>query len=99
MLLSLFAMQGTVEPIVLPPGFGADWLSHRAMPNQKAGCSWKLNVPPVPSCTGLVGGSVGRVTRYRLLFPQPPVFEYKSRDGASWRVEPPNGSARSGDWT
>lgn len=42
---------------------GADWLSHRSIPNQNAIRSWKLNVPPVPSCVGSVGGSAGTMTR------------------------------------
>src|SRR5579863_1289170 len=43
--------------------FGADWVSHSAMLYQKARCSMGLNVPPVPSCKGGVGGSMGRVRR------------------------------------
>ena len=42
---------------------GADSVSHIAMPNQKATCSWKLKVPPVPSCFGILGGSLGSRSR------------------------------------
>ena len=71
MLASLSGVHGTVPPSELPPGFGADWSSQIAMPNQNAGCSWKLNVPPLPSCLGSFGGSVGRVMAYVLLLPDP----------------------------
>jgi hypothetical protein len=76
MLASLSGVHGIVAPASAdPPGFGADWSSHSAMPNQKAGCNWKLNVPPLPSCNGWVGGSVGSVIRYCWLLPAPGVFE------------------------
>ena len=39
---------------------GADSVSHIAMPNQNATCSWKLKVPPVPCWFGRRGGSLGR---------------------------------------
>jgi len=49
---------------------GADSGSQSAIPNQNAGCSMKLGVPPVPSCLGGVGGSV-----YVFEFPEPGLFE------------------------
>jgi hypothetical protein len=59
MLASLSGVHGTLGPAKLLAGFGADWSSHIAMPNQNAGCNWKLNVPPLPSWRGSFGGSVG----------------------------------------
>jgi hypothetical protein len=50
---------------------GADSLSHIAMPSQNVARIWKLNVPPVPSCFGSVGGSFGSLSRYVLLLPEP----------------------------
>src|SRR5215510_15764702 len=46
MLASLEAGQGLVSGLV------DDSVSHRAMPAQNAGWSWKLNVPPVAVCGG-----------------------------------------------
>ena len=54
---------------------GKDWLSHIAMPNQKAGCSWKFHVLPVPSWLGNVLGSVGSTIFQMVAFPDPPVLE------------------------
>jgi hypothetical protein len=57
MLASLLGVQGSWV------NSGADWLSHRSIPNQKAMRFWKLKVPPVPSWVGRVGGSWGRISR------------------------------------
>jgi hypothetical protein len=38
---------------------GADWLSHSAIPSQKAGWSWKFQVPAVPDWFGITFGSLG----------------------------------------
>ena len=40
---------------------GADWLSHSAIPSQKAGWSWKFHVPAVPASFGSTLGSSGSV--------------------------------------
>ena len=64
MFLSLFGVQGTfgyADPEY--GGFGADWSSQSAIPNQNAGCSWKFQVPPLPSCWGITGGSLGSESR------------------------------------
>src|SRR5205823_3169564 len=50
MLLSLFGVHAVCV------NSGDDSSSHIAMPNQNAGWSWKLNVPPLPSVVGSVGG-------------------------------------------
>ena len=77
MLELLSGLHGTVAwPVsAAPSGFGEPWLSHMTMPIQNVGCSWKLSVPPLPSCCGLVGGSLGStiligdvVARARRLF-------------------------------
>src|SRR5215472_9613146 len=81
MLVSLSAVHGTFAPIELPPGFGADWSSHIAMPNQNAGCSWKLNVPPLASCTGRVGGSVGSVRRLGFFIAGAALFQLEGQGG------------------
>jgi len=54
---------------------GADWLSQSAIPSQKAGCSWKFQVPAVPAWFGRTCGSLGNRTWYRVEFPAPAVFE------------------------
>ena len=69
MFVSLLGVQGSCV------NSGADWLSHRSKPNQKAIRSWKLNVPPVPSWVGRMGGSFGITSRYRWLLPEPGVSE------------------------
>src|SRR5437764_409241 len=61
------------DPAVAAVGFGADWSSHIAIPNQNAGWSWKLNVPPVPSCFGRVGGSFGSFKNGMIVHPFLPV--------------------------
>jgi hypothetical protein len=45
---------------------GADWPSHKAIPNQKVGCGWKFHVAPEPSPAGNAAGSRGKVSRYVL---------------------------------
>ena len=61
MLLLLSGTQGLVAwpSSASPSGFGEPWLSHTTMPSQNVGCSWKPYVPPLPSCLGSVGGSLG----------------------------------------
>jgi hypothetical protein len=56
MLLSLSGVHGAWV------NSGPDWLSQRAMPSQKAGCSWKFHVPAVPAWFGSTFGSVGSCT-------------------------------------
>ena len=68
MLSSVFALQ-TFEK------FGADSVSQSAIPYQNAGWSWKLKVPPVPSCVGRCGGSFGSRSLYTIEFPEPGTFE------------------------
>jgi hypothetical protein len=57
MFVSLFGTHGSCV------NSGADWLSHSAMPTQKAMRSWKLNVPAVPLWFGSTLGSVGSCSR------------------------------------
>ena len=54
--LPLSKMLASVSGTQVVVNSGADWVSHMAMPNQNAGCSMKLNVPPVPSWLGGVTG-------------------------------------------
>ena len=57
MFVSLSGMHGACV------NSGADWLSHRAIPSQNAGCSWKFQVPAVPAWFGSTFGSVGSCKR------------------------------------
>src|SRR5438552_2926035 len=69
---------------------GDDWLSHIAMPNQNAGCSWKLKVPPVPSCFGSVGGSLGSGNNatYLLRLPKdPPTLPKQDGTGGTFNFQ------------
>jgi hypothetical protein len=54
---------------------GNDCVSHIAIPNQNAGCSWKFQVAPVPAWFGWKCGSLGSVSWYLFEFPEPFVFE------------------------
>src|SRR5438067_1219479 len=79
MLLSLSGVQ--VNPGLMglagsPRGRGEDCVSHMAMPNQKAGWSWKLKVwaalgtPPAGTA-----GSLGSVSFHCIRFPLPALLE------------------------
>ena len=69
MLVSLFGTHGACV------NSGADWLSHSAIPSQKAGWSWKFQVPAVPAWFGMTLGSLGTWSWYTFEFPEPGVFE------------------------
>src|SRR6266700_6010313 len=55
-----------------PSGRGADCVSHMAIPNQKAGWSWKLkDCPAAGTPSAGTCGSLGSWSRYCILFPLP----------------------------
>src|SRR5712692_5103248 len=58
-----------------PSGRGDDCVSHIAIPNQNAGCSWKLKDWAAVGTPVGATGSVGRVRTYRIWFPLPGSFE------------------------
>jgi hypothetical protein len=75
MLESLPGTQGTTGWPGIPPTLGEPLGSHITMPNQNVGCSWNPNVPPLPSCLGSVGGSLGSVSCQVTSLPAPGWFE------------------------
>src|SRR5437867_5952627 len=78
MLLSLsgvHAMPGLIGLAGSPSGLGEDCVSHIAIPNQNAGCSWKLNDCAAVGTPVGATGSVGRVRTYCIRFPLPGWFE------------------------
>src|SRR5258708_16021339 len=85
MLLLLSAWHGTVAcpSSASPSGLGDPLGSHITMPSQKVGCSWKPKVPPLPSCFGRVGGSLGSAIWEVTLFPEPARFDQNTVDGSS----------------
>src|ERR1700723_3131509 len=92
MLELLSGLHGTVAwPVsAAPSGFGEPWLSHMTMPIQNVGRSWKLSVPPLPSCCTFVGRALGRALVMLLLLPDPALVEYNSVAGSSWPTYPQN---------
>src|SRR5439155_1429833 len=54
-----------------PSGRGEDCVSHIAIPNQNAGCSWKLKDCVAVGTPVGATGSVGRVRTYCMRFPLP----------------------------
>ncbi len=68
MFASLFAVQMRVDS-------GSDCVPHITIPNQNAGYNWKLKMPPVPSCLGSDGGSLGRTKVNVAELPEPGVCE------------------------
>ena len=74
MLLSLSGAHvrpGLIGLAGSPSGRGDDCVSHIAIPNQKAGCSSKLNDCASVGMPVGASGSLGRVNTYCTLFPLP----------------------------
>src|SRR5712691_13018311 len=78
MLVSLsgvHAMPGLIGLAGSPSGRGDDCVSQIAIPNQNAGCSWKLKDCAAVGTPVGTTGSLGRVRTYRIRFPLPGSFE------------------------
>jgi len=66
-------MLRSVSGVQLDTCNGYDSVAHKAMPNQKVGCSWKLKLA-APGFE-LTGGSLGSQSWYRIWLPDPGCFE------------------------
>src|SRR3989440_770222 len=78
MLVSLsgvHARPGLIGFAGSPSGRGDDCVSHIAIPNQNAGCSWKLKDCAAVGMAVGTTGSVGSVRTYCMRFPLPGRFE------------------------